>query len=102
MHRAVGRWADRMAALHPETARVGYFGSYARGDWGPGSDVDLVVIVREADEPFDRRGIRWDATALPVPADVLVYTEAEWRALDPTSRFARTLTRETVWVYPVE
>jgi predicted nucleotidyltransferase len=100
VHAAVERWARRMAARRPETARVGYFGSYARGDWGPGSDVDLVVIVRAADQPFLRRALGWDATDLPVPADVVVYTEAEWGALDPGTRFARTLAHETVWVYP--
>ena len=70
---------------------VGYFGSYARGDWGVGSDLDLVVIVDDSPEPFERRAARWDATGLPVPADVLVYTRAEWERLSARPR-------EVVWV----
>lgn len=99
---AVRRWAERLAALHPELRRVGYFGSYTRGDWGPGSDVDLLVIVRDSVDPFWRRPAAWDATELPVPADVLVYTDAEWRQLDREARFSRTVEREAIWVFPAQ
>ncbi len=58
------------------------FGSCARGDWGVGSDLDIVVVLRSSDVAFTRRALAVDATALPVPADVLVYTVAEWDAPD--------------------
>ena len=74
-------WAKAIGRAHPEVNRVGYFGSYARGDWGVGSDLDVVIVVDHADEPFMSRGTHWDATDLPVPADVLVYTCAEWERL---------------------
>ena len=41
-------------------------------------------------------------TELPidVPADLLVYTHAEWESLlEKGGRFAVTLSRETIWVY---
>ncbi|WP_376791658.1 nucleotidyltransferase domain-containing protein [Thermoflexus sp.] len=50
-------WAERVARERPEVLRIGYFGSYARGDWGVGSDLDLVVIVRRSDLPFERRAV---------------------------------------------
>ena len=31
-------WAAREAPRHAGLRRLGYFGSYARGDWGVGSD----------------------------------------------------------------
>ena len=92
--RAVRQWAER-AAGSPNVVRIGYAGSYARGDWGPGSDVDIVIIVREAAVPFERRALDWDATELPVPADVLVYTRDEWREQE---RKGASLAREAVWV----
>jgi predicted nucleotidyltransferase len=96
---AVRRWAADESRTRPSLERLGYFGSYARGDWGVGSDLDLVAIVAEADEPFDRRALAWNLTPLPVPAEILVYTEAEWRALlDRGGRFARTLEHEVVWI----
>jgi len=96
---AVRQWAGLQAARRPELLRVGYFGSYARGDWGVGSDVDLVAIVARSDEPFEARAARWDVTPLPVPADLIVYTSDEWEALQQRGgRFAERLARETVWV----
>lgn len=92
--RAVRQWA-RAATGRRDVVRIGYAGSYARGDWGPGSDVDILVVVREAALPFERRAVEWDATELPVPADVLVYTEDEWRAME---RRGASSVRDVVWV----
>ena len=100
---ALDRWARSEARGHPELLRLGCFGSYARGDWGPGSDLDLVAVVQAAGEPFERRALSWQTEKLPVPAQLLVYTEAEWETLLKSgSRFARVMGKETVWVYPNE
>jgi len=95
-------WAAGQAAARPDLRRLGVFGSYARGDAGVGSDLDLVAVVRESDLPFERRAADWDVTLLPVPAEILVYTENEWRRLQGgTSRFSRSLGAETVWLVPL-
>ncbi len=97
---AVRRWVRDEARRHPELVRLGCFGSYARGDQGPGSDLDLVAVVREAEEPFERRGLSWRTEDLPVPADLLVYTEAEWRRVTGRGdRFERTMAEEVVWLW---
>ncbi len=96
---AVRSWARAEARRRPELLRLGYFGSYARGNWGPGSDLDLVAVVRESRLPFERRAIEWDVLALPVEVDLLVYTMREWDELQARGgRFARVLANETVWV----
>ena len=100
VHNAIQSWAAAQVQHSPAIRRIGYIGSYARGDWGVGSDVDLLLIVAESDEPFTRRSIAWDTSELPVPADVLVYTEAEWNALsEQGAHFYRIAEREAVWVY---
>ena len=97
--RAVREWAADEAAIRPDLLRLGYFGSYARGDWGVGSDLDLIAVVRSSREPFERRANRWELIGLPVAADLLVYTAEEWRRLvEEGGRFARTIVRETVWI----
>jgi Nucleotidyltransferase domain len=96
---AVRAWAREEGARRPDLERLGYFGSYSRGDWGPGSDLDMVAVVRQSAVPFERRATDWDVLRLPVPADLLVYTSAEWDDLIARDdRFARTLTREMTWV----
>lgn len=99
---AVRAWAQEAGRDRANVIRIGYFGSYARGDWSVGSDLDLVVVVERADEPFNRRSIRWDTSRLPVPADVIVYTREEWESLLARTRFGRVLTAEAVWVYERE
>jgi predicted nucleotidyltransferase len=72
---------------------IGYAGSYARGNWGVGSDVDLIILVTVTEAALTERARSFDATRLPVPADVLVYTEREWARMDGENRLG-----PTVWV----
>lgn len=97
---AARAWAQRVAEAHPDVIKIGYFGSYARGDWGVGSDVDLFIIVSHSPVPRYERPSRFDATTLPVPADVWVYTGEEWEERRARSgRFRRTVAEEAVWVF---
>jgi predicted nucleotidyltransferase len=97
--KAARRWAEKIAQARPDLVQIGYFGSYARGDWGVGSDLDLIIILDHTDKPFEARSVEFDTSELPVPADVLVYTLEEWRSLAPQRRFFQTLAREAVWIY---
>ena len=91
--------ASRLAAAHPELARFGYFGSYARGDAGVGSDLDLVAVVKHSARPFAERALDFDLSGLPVPGELIVYTEAEWQAMrQRPSRFQSALEAETAWI----
>jgi predicted nucleotidyltransferase len=89
---AAAAWARALYARDPNVLGVGYFGSYARGDAGVGSDLDVVILTRE------RGGSMPDATRLPVPVDTLVFSQGEWDTLKRQGgRLARTLERETIW-----
>lgn len=99
VRRALDTWLQHALAVHPETLQIGYFGSYARGDWGVGSDLDIVAIVEDSDKPFTERLPEWDTTALPVPTDILVYTVEEWGRLPQTNpEFFAALAQEAVWI----
>jgi len=97
--RSIRQWAAEAGHKRPEVLRIGYFGSYARGNSGVGSDLDLLIIVKSSDKAFERRGLDWNVAELPVPVDVLVYTDDEWESLRKQGRFHSTVTQEIIWVY---
>ncbi|WP_139556847.1 nucleotidyltransferase domain-containing protein [Methylotetracoccus oryzae] len=97
---AARRWVAAQRERHPELLRAGYFGSYARGDWGVGSDLDLIVIVEQTPRIFAERPLDWDTLELPVPVDLLVYTREEWeRLLAEGTHFAVTVQGEALWIF---
>ena len=58
--------------------RVVVFGSYARGDAAPGSDLDLLVVLPEVGRRRDAAvALRRALADLPVPKDVVVASAAE-------------------------
>jgi uncharacterized protein len=90
-----------VAALEPD--RVYVFGSHARGDASPDSDVDLLVVVSQSDQPPHQR----DQAALgaiglhTVPLDVLVLTADEFEMYaDSPSSLIGTIRREGRTLYP--
>ena len=96
---AARRWAENLAAHEPAVSAVGCFGSYARGEAGVGSDLDLLAIVRDGCGAGPAAGGPWAVEDLPVPADLLTYTASQWRELRRgNGRFYRTLCREARWL----
>ena len=92
--------ADRIVAMsHP--LRVILFGSYARGDAGPHSDVDLLVI-QETGLPRPKRSVPLYSLLrdYPYSKDILVYTprEVEDDAALPHA-FVTTALREGMVLY---
>jgi len=96
---SVRAWGADVGRSDERVLRVGYFGSYARGDWGVGSDVDLVVILSGSDERFERRPLAYELGRLPVPADLFVYTIDEWDHMSREGGVPRSAGLEVVWVF---
>ena len=64
-----------LAVSNPE--EIILFGSYARGDFGPDSDLDLLVIKDQVNSPNEETAIIYRALAhLTVPVDVVVVSKA--------------------------
>lgn len=100
VHDSVCAWAGGLAEDRLDILRVGYIGSYARDDWGVGSDLDLIVILESSKQPYLSRTLDYEVARIPVPVDVLLYTHQEWQELaDQGGRFYQTVEREAIWVY---
>lgn len=67
----------RIGAAAPEGSRVILFGSHARGEAGPHSDLDILVIEPEVESTM-KEAVRFYRTLedLDVPVDVIVVAEA--------------------------
>jgi len=81
------------------------FGSAARGEMGPDSDVDLLVVEQEssfhqASRWAESSRIRKALWKFPVPIDVLIFTPEEvdeWK--DSTNHVVARSAREGIVVY---
>jgi hypothetical protein len=100
IHRAFEEWVEQKKKEKPELLRAGFFGSYAREDWGVGSDLDIILILDQSPDDFYQRASAWDATNLPVPVDVLIYTEEEWQNMAGRGEhFCKMIEEEAIWVF---
>ena len=72
------QYVVRVIAAKLPTRRIILFGSYARGEAGPDSDLDLFI---ELDSPLPARGRATRVKQLfdpyPCPMDIVVYSPAE-------------------------
>ena len=86
-------------AAHPQ--RIILFGSRARGDAGPASDYDLLIIAPSSEPRWRRTARLYGALAgLGVSKDVVWWTPeeaAEWREV--RSHFVTTALREGTVLY---
>ncbi|MDI3543191.1 MAG: uncharacterized protein PWP57_795 [Candidatus Atribacteria bacterium] len=56
------------------------------------SDLDIVLVLRRSPYSFWERPRYFDTRSLPVPVDLLVYTEEEFEELE--GRFAQVMHEE--------
>lgn len=100
-------WKKRLvsALVEPEVERILLFGSRARGDAGPHSDLDLLIVRRTGERFLARIGAAYQCLAnaavhLGVDVDVLVYTPEEYqRMLDEGNPLVTRAQREGKVLY---
>jgi len=67
----------RLMEMHPEIERVLLFGSLSRGEAVPGSDADVLLVLRDCALPFEKRGGHCFPRDAGIGVDVFAYTRAE-------------------------
>jgi len=91
---------NRMVENRPEVEEVFLFGSLARGDAAPGSDADILVVLRESPLPFLERPMHYPLDFCGIGMDVLVYTRAEMAQMQTNgNHFFDTVYREGICLY---
>ena len=74
---ALNKFVRELARKCPEVERVILFGSFARGEGVPGSDIDLLIVLKESNIPFFDRIPKYTPSRFPIGMDVFPYTEEE-------------------------
>ncbi len=84
---AIAKYQDRVVReLKPK--RIILFGSFARGDFNEGSDVDLIVIADWQQDFLDRIRVLLDINEFGLPLEPIGYTEQEFKQMaDEGNRF---------------
>lgn len=87
-------------ALQPDAIYL--FGSHARGEAGPDSDLDFLVVVPASRQTRLARNVaaRRAVSDIPVPKDILVLTREEWAdEAQVACSLVSTVVREGIRLY---
>jgi len=91
-------YAEKLKQSWPEVEKVGLFGSYATDTFGPASDVDLLIILRESSKRFLDRIPDFIPDNLSVGCDVFPYTAEEIEKMkQERTPWIRHVLKEVVW-----
>jgi len=92
-------YIKKLRRTWPEVEKVGLFGSYATDAFGPASDVDLLIVLRESSKRFLDRIPDYMPDNLSVGCDVFPYTgeEIERMKRDGSPWICHVL-KEVVWL----
>lgn len=90
--------AQELLTSHPQLLEVGLFGSLVRGDYGPGSDADLLVILEaDARRLIDRMSEWLECfSGVGIAIDVFPYTMEENEAMQDSGVVKTALTERVV------
>jgi predicted nucleotidyltransferase len=89
--------AQRLLASRANVIEVSLFGSLARGNYAPGSDADIFILLREDSRRFIDRIPEFLShfSDVGVPIEVFPYTQEELKRMADTN-FIRATQREKV------
>ena len=90
-------YAASLLEKQPEVEEIIVFGSMAEGNYAPGSDIDVLVVLSRSDEPVWDRVPRLLPRSFPVPVDLFPYTREELDRLSPSPVIAAA--QRSPWRY---
>lgn len=64
-------------AEHPEICSVFIFGSFVKGDFTPGSDIDVLLILSDSKRSFRDRLAKYYPENFPISVDLFPFTISE-------------------------
>ena len=77
VEKALRKYLSELDQKYPEIEKVILFGSFLQERSVPGSDLDLLLVLRESSLPFLERIPHYMPSSFPVGVDVFPYTQEE-------------------------
>ena len=97
--RELKEYAAKIKKSRTEVEKVGFFGSYATDTYGPASDVDLLIILRQSDKNFIDRIPEFMQDSLSVGCDCFAYTAEEIEKMQKEGNpWICHILKEVVWL----
>lgn len=97
---ALKQFVRELVKHNPEIKKILLFGSFAKGESVPGSDVDLLIVLEDSDKSFLNRVAKYMPNKFPVSVDVFPYTEAELETMVKEGNFfLRQALKEGVYLF---
>ncbi len=93
----VDEYARKLFAQHAEVEEVVVFGSFANGNYSPGSDVDVFILLNRSSKSVRERIPEYLPGAFPVGVDLFPFTKEEVQSLG-SSPILREV-RKSKWRY---
>jgi len=77
VRRSMDSLARRWFEEHPEVEEIVVFGSFVAGNYSPGSDLDVLVVLTSSSLSIRDRIPVFMPDAFPVPVDIFPFTSEE-------------------------
>jgi len=92
--------AKKLADRHPEISEIWVFGSLARGQAVPGSDADVLLVLKECKLPFLERAVHYQPEFCGVGVDLFAYTQKELEQMERAGhKFLARVKQERVCLF---
>lgn len=75
--KAIERLAAELAQKYPDIEEISLFGSFARDEAVPGSDVDILIMLMDTSLSFKDRIGQYMPSSFPIGIDIFPYTRSE-------------------------
>ena len=77
VRRSMDEYARRLFETFPEVDEIVVFGSFERGNYCPGSDLDVLIVLSRSAQPIRDRISLYLPDEFPVAMDLFPFTRAE-------------------------
>ena len=97
---ALERLVAELPQKHPEIEKIRLFGSLARDEAVPGSDVDILIVLADSNLSFKDRIGKYVPSSFPVGIDIFPYTQSEIDTmLSQGNYFLKSAERDSILLF---